>query len=469
MPVTPAEIDAAVPPAGTPNRGLTNTALKGLIDDIAAVGVGIGVGTVNTFADLPAPATVTGQRWWVLTSTGVWLVNRRNKGAYYSDGAAWSYLGDFPVTAAEVGNVPAGGIAAGDVQAAINELDSDKTNISVLVGGNGSSGNLTASSGTTTLTDDTFYDVVTLSGTAQIVTAGFRLYIRTLDLTDATGAGPYISRNGVAGATSTTQTGAATGATLAGATVGGNQAGQAGATGIAGVGPQATAVAALANGNGGAGGASGKGGNGTPNAGGASRASVAPTSTWNASFATDHLIRGIVLQLGGGAGQAGNAGGGDGTNLGRGGGGSATGGGVVFLSIGTLITGAGTSPGAIQARGGAGGASTGTASGNAAGGGGGGGGGGGWIYALIGNKTGPVVTGLFDVSGGAGGAGGTGAGTGLGGQGGAGGGSGRIKVINFTTGVTSSVLPAAAAALPAVPATATGNAGTAGTIGVLNY
>jgi len=129
VPVTPADIDAAVPPAGVPNRGLTNTALKGLITDIAAVGVGIGVGTVNTYADLPAPATVTGERWWVLTSTGVWLVNRRQKGAYYSDGAVWSYLGDFPVTAVEVGNTPAGGIAAVNVQAAIDELDGDKANV----------------------------------------------------------------------------------------------------------------------------------------------------------------------------------------------------------------------------------------------------------------------------------------------------------------------------------------------------
>jgi hypothetical protein len=126
MPVTPADIDSAVPTGGTPSRALTNAALKGLIDDIAAVGVGVGVGTVNTFADLPAPATVTGQRWWVLQSTGVWLVNRRTKGAYYSNGTTWEYLGDFPVTAAEVGNVPAGGIAAGDVQAALNELDTDK-------------------------------------------------------------------------------------------------------------------------------------------------------------------------------------------------------------------------------------------------------------------------------------------------------------------------------------------------------
>ena len=129
MALTPAQVDAAVPVGGTPSRALTNSALKTLIQDIADVGVGVGVGTVNTFADLPAPATVSGQRWWVRNSTGVWLVNRQPKGAYYSNGTAWSYLGDFPVAAAEVGNTPAGTIAATDVQGAINELDGDVTAI----------------------------------------------------------------------------------------------------------------------------------------------------------------------------------------------------------------------------------------------------------------------------------------------------------------------------------------------------
>jgi hypothetical protein len=83
--------------------------------------------TVNTYADLPDPTTVPQQKYWVLTSTGVFLVNRRSKGAYYSDGAVWSYLGDYPTTADQLGNVPAGSIAATNVQAAINELDGDLT------------------------------------------------------------------------------------------------------------------------------------------------------------------------------------------------------------------------------------------------------------------------------------------------------------------------------------------------------
>jgi hypothetical protein len=79
--------------------------------------------TVNAYADLPDPTTVPQQKYWVLTSTGVYLINRRNAGAYYSDGAVWTWLGNNPTTADQIGNVPAGSIAATDVQGALNELD----------------------------------------------------------------------------------------------------------------------------------------------------------------------------------------------------------------------------------------------------------------------------------------------------------------------------------------------------------
>jgi len=78
--------------------------------------------TVNAFADLPDPTTVPGERYWVLTSTGIYLINRRNAGAYYSDGAVWTWLGNNPTTADQIGNVPAGSVTATDVQGAINEI-----------------------------------------------------------------------------------------------------------------------------------------------------------------------------------------------------------------------------------------------------------------------------------------------------------------------------------------------------------
>lgn len=78
--------------------------------------------TVNAFADLPDPTTVPQQKYWVLTSTGIYLINRRNKGAYYSDGAVWTWLGDNPTTADQIGNVPSGSVTATDVQGAIDQL-----------------------------------------------------------------------------------------------------------------------------------------------------------------------------------------------------------------------------------------------------------------------------------------------------------------------------------------------------------
>ncbi len=85
--------------------------------------------TVNTFADLPAASAASGQRYWVLTTTGVYLINRRQAGAYYSNGTTWTWLGDVPTTAEQIGSVPAGALSATNVQAALNELDSDLTGV----------------------------------------------------------------------------------------------------------------------------------------------------------------------------------------------------------------------------------------------------------------------------------------------------------------------------------------------------
>ena len=53
--------------------------------------------TVNTFADLPSPASdYTGQIWVVLQSTGVYIFSRKEAGLYYSNGSNWSRLGNIP-------------------------------------------------------------------------------------------------------------------------------------------------------------------------------------------------------------------------------------------------------------------------------------------------------------------------------------------------------------------------------------
>src|SRR5208337_2981054 len=43
--------------------------------------------------------------------------------------------------------------------------------------GDGSDGNVTISSGTTTLTKDMFYNNLTMSGTGQLITAGYRVLV----------------------------------------------------------------------------------------------------------------------------------------------------------------------------------------------------------------------------------------------------------------------------------------------------
>jgi len=46
-------------------------------------------GQVDVFANLPAAGTVTDQIWMVENSSGVWLINRKSAGPYYSDGRTW--------------------------------------------------------------------------------------------------------------------------------------------------------------------------------------------------------------------------------------------------------------------------------------------------------------------------------------------------------------------------------------------
>src|SRR5271165_5930419 len=72
--------------------------------------------------------------------------------------------------------------------------------------GDGSDGTLTISSGVTTLTRDMFWSNVTISGTGQINTAGYKMFVSgTLDISAAGAAA--IFDNGGTGGNSASQTG----------------------------------------------------------------------------------------------------------------------------------------------------------------------------------------------------------------------------------------------------------------------
>lgn len=51
---------------------------------------------VNTFADLPSAGASAGKVYLVLTTTGVWFVNRKRRGLWRSDGAVWVRMGIAP-------------------------------------------------------------------------------------------------------------------------------------------------------------------------------------------------------------------------------------------------------------------------------------------------------------------------------------------------------------------------------------
>lgn len=326
--------------------------------------------------------------------------------------------------------------------------------------GDGSDGNVTVSSGTTTLTRDMYYNNLTMSGTGIINTAGWMIFVAgILDIT-AAGAGA-IQFNGNNGASATTTAGAAIGATLVGNTVGGSSAATAGKTGVAGAGVNSTA-SSNATGNGGNGGTSGNAGTGSGGAGGTGAAAGGMTALPIRRWETN-LLLGVTLLVGGNGGTGGPSGSGNGTNQGGGGGGGGGGAGVVAIFAKTINRGASTAANCIQANGGTGGAG-GTASATGAtkgGGGGAGGGGGGWIFICYDSLTGATATNAIQASGASGGAGGTPTGGNAGGNGGGGGAGGRITLLKVTTSVGSESFGSAGTAGSAASG-ATGGAGGAG-------
>lgn len=49
---------------------------------------------VDYYADLPDPTTVPNQLYYVNNSSGIWMINRKSRGFYKSDGSEWLYAGE---------------------------------------------------------------------------------------------------------------------------------------------------------------------------------------------------------------------------------------------------------------------------------------------------------------------------------------------------------------------------------------
>ncbi|MFN7609448.1 MAG: hypothetical protein ACK5QX_00710 [bacterium] len=296
--------------------------------------------------------------------------------------------------------------------------------------GTGSDGDVTISSGTTTLVRDMYYRNLTISGTGKLRTAGFKVFVENiLDLSNApTGAIDNIATNG---SNATSNTGAAAPSADATGSLGRGQQGAAGGNGGTAAGSQAAAATPTAGiVLGGQAGSGGAGGLGSGGAGGAQRTSSAPTNTFLMRRLTEDFIRGITLLIGGGPGVGGSGGGGDGTAAGGGGSGG-NGGGIIVIMAKYINRGSNANANIVQVPGGNGGNGFSQTAGNRGGGGGAGGGGGGWIFIAYNFLLGNTITNALSSQGGAGGNGGNGFGTGVGGNGGNGGFGGRITLFDI--------------------------------------
>jgi hypothetical protein len=318
--------------------------------------------------------------------------------------------------------------------------------------GDGSDGSLTVTTSSTTsgplvsgaLTRDAYFDNLTISGSGQIFTNGWRIYVRgTLDITNAgTFAINYTGFNGVDALTNTG--GSAPVAQGNAGFVAGNYQGKAGTNGTTGAGSAGVSGTGPIAGNSGGAGLGGPGGSGAAGSGGS--AGTAPPSPGRAIIRkqTDLLLAissiGPLALAGGAVGGSGASGAGNGSSgAGGGGGGSGNSGGVVYIAANEIDRGASTAAGAINARGGSGGDGGNIAGSNCGGGGGGGGSGGGYVYLYYASLAGSTATNAIIVSGGDGGDGGNGVGTGTGGTGGSGGGGGCILILDLSTGSATSV------------------------------
>ena len=349
------------------------------------------------------------------------------------EGAIVGELGDYPASLI-VNDSPAAGA---DLSEAVETLLQRPD-----VFGTGSDGNLIASSGTTTLTRDTYYALVRLTGTAKLITAGYKLFIQHWDASNAPAGAIDYSGNQGGDATTGTSVGNDGGPALAAHTVGGSLVGAIGGDGVSNgagqAGGNAGSVLLGCGGQGGDGGAGGTGGNGAGGAGGLGGPIGTRPKLHDGRQELALLLSPTTYTqvAGGSAGGGGASGGGGGAGHESGpGGGSASAGGVVYLRVGKLTVAVTTAAGACRAVGGRGGnGAASEALGFQGGGSGGGGGGGGWIHAIVGEVEGPPVANFFDASGGNGGAAGAGVGGGTSGLVGVGGEGGEVVLLNIAAG-----------------------------------
>lgn len=309
------------------------------------------------------------------------------------------------------------GFVSTEVQAAIEEAKS--TGGSNYLFGDGSDGNVSLSSGTTTLSRTMYYNNLTLSGSAIIDANGFKIYVKGTLTISGTASIVRTPNAGTAGVSNANGNG---GAAMTQNDMGSGLVGQAGVAGGSNNGGVPGNNAGTANGYGGAGGASGSAGS-TGTAGAAGTYTNVPERV----IRHDHVWL-LTAFKNGGQGGAGGAGGAASLLAnGGGGGGGGSGGGVIIIFCQFLNN---TSSVGITCKGGAGANGGNAPSGNSNGGGGGGGGGGGHIYIICVSAT---AIGTINVTGGVGGTGGTKAGTGSNGNNGSTGSSGHSEVFQSLT------------------------------------
>jgi hypothetical protein len=302
--------------------------------------------------------------------------------------------------------------------------------------GDGSDGNVTISSGTTTMTRDMYYNNLTISGTGSLNSGQFRIFVAgTLDISAAP-ANAIVSTTPNNGANASGSTGGAAGAAIAvgNRTIGPGLAGSAGANGVTTGGASSAVINLLTfmGGQPGGGGNSEKGGNAGGNTGGTQAANVLGSLN-DPRYATPFPYSIMGANYGSSNGGAGGASGaGDGTNAGGGGGGGGCGAIGIFISANTINRSSSTGTNAINSPAGNGGNGAQSPGGtNRSGGMGGCGGGGSLIYIIYKTLSGTTKTGLITANGGNGGNGGAGLGVATGGYGGAAGKAGVIILVQL--------------------------------------